>query len=108
MRVEHERYYGLGIDALIVGCTRNIFFFAWMLCQSHPPKDECYYCLGRDVFDDHTRQKMNFILLLHGSFDHRMYVEHEHYGSTLGGKSVVHSRVVRMNLKERLSTWLEG
>ena len=27
MRSEHERYYGLGMEALVVGCTRNTNVF---------------------------------------------------------------------------------
>ena len=47
MLSKHERYYGLGMDALVTVCSRNrnvIMVWACMLS-----KHERYYGLGMDV-----------------------------------------------------------
>ena len=66
MRLEHERNYGLGMDALVIDCTWNmnrIMVWAWMLWSS--------YALG-------TRTKFWF---WHGCSGRRMRLEHErNYG----------------------------
>ena len=39
MHSDDERYHGLGMDRLVIGCTRNttvIMFWAWMLWLLHP------------------------------------------------------------------------
>ena len=64
MLFEHERYYGLGMDALVIVCSSNtnvIMVWAWMLWSS--------YALG-------TRTLLWFG---HGCSGHRMVLEHERY-----------------------------
>ena len=64
MLLEHERYYGLGMDALVIVCSWNtnvIMVWAWMLWLS--------YALG-------TRTLLWFG---HGCSGYRMLLEHEHY-----------------------------
>ena len=64
--LEHERNYGLGMDALVIGCswnTNGIMVWAWMLWSP--------YALG-------TRTESWFG---HGCSDQRMLLEHErNYG----------------------------
>ena len=62
MPLEHERYYGLGMDALVIVCswnTNGFMVWAWMLWSS--------YALG-------TRMELWFG---HGCSGHRMLLEHE-------------------------------
>ena len=64
MLAEHERYYGLGMGALVIVCSWNtnvIMVWAWMLWSS--------YALG-------TRTLLWFG---HGCSGHRMLSEHERY-----------------------------
>ena len=64
MHSEHERCYGLGMDALVIGCTRNtnvVMVWAWMLLLSD--------ALG-------TRTLLWFG---HGCSGYRMHSEHERY-----------------------------
>ena len=64
MLSEHQRYYGLRMDALVSVCSRNtnvIMFCAWMLWSA--------YALG-------TRTLLWFE---HGCFGQRMLSEHECY-----------------------------
>ena len=64
MLLEHERYHGLGMDALVIVCSRNtnvIMVWAWILWSS--------YALG-------TRTLSWFG---HGCSGHRMLLEHERY-----------------------------
>ena len=64
MLLEHERYYGLGMDALVSVCSWNtnvIMVWAWMLWSA--------YALG-------TRTLLWFA---HGCFGQRMLSEHEPY-----------------------------
>ena len=62
MLSEHERYYGLGMDALVIVCSRNtneIMAWAWMLWSS--------YAVG-------TQTRLRFG---HGCSGHCMLSEHE-------------------------------
>ena len=64
MLLEHERYYGLGMDAVVTVCSWNtnvIMVWAWMLWSP--------YALG-------TRTLLCF---WHGCCGHRMLLEHERY-----------------------------
>ena len=64
MLLEHERYYGLGMDALVSVCSRNtniIMVCAWMLWSA--------YALG----------KRTLLWFGHGCFGQRMLSEHERY-----------------------------
>ena len=64
MQPEHERYYGLGMDALVIGCTRNthvIMVWAWMLWLSDAVGTRTSFWFG------------------HGCFGERMHSEHERY-----------------------------
>ena len=64
MLLEHERYHGLGMDALVIVCSSNtnvIMVWAWTLWSS--------YALG-------TRTLLWFG---HGCSGHRMLSEHERY-----------------------------
>ena len=64
MLSEHERYYGLSMDALVSVCSRNtnvIMVWAWMLWSA--------YALG-------TR---TLLLFGHGCFGQRMLSEHKRY-----------------------------
>ena len=64
MHLEHERYYGLGMDALVSACswnTNGIIVWAWMLSWS--------IALG-------TRAELWFG---HGFSGERMHLEHERY-----------------------------
>ena len=64
MLLEHERYYGLGMDALVSVCSWNtnvIVVWAWMLWRA--------YALG-------TRTLLWFG---HGCSGERMLLEHNHY-----------------------------
>ena len=73
MLSEHERYYGLSMDALVSVCSRNanvIMVWAWMLWSA--------YALG-------TRTLLWFG---HGCFGQRMLSEHECY-SGLGMDALV-------------------
>ena len=66
MLSEHERYHGLGVDALVSVCSRNtnvIMVWAWMLWSAYAPG---------------TRTLLWF---RHGCFGQRMLREREcHYG----------------------------
>ena len=67
MLLEHERKYGLGMDALVTVCfwnTNGIMVWAWMLWSP--------YALG-------TRTEFWFG---HGCFGHRMLLEHEQNSGT--------------------------
>ena len=51
MLAEHERSYGLGMDALVIVCSRNtiiIMVWAWMR-DSMLSEHERYYGLGMDA-----------------------------------------------------------
>ena len=64
MLFEHERYYGLGLDALVIVCSRNtnvIMVWARMLWSS--------YALGA----------RKFVWFGHECSGHRMLLEHERY-----------------------------
>ena len=66
MLSDHERYYGLRVDALVSVCSRNtnvimVWVWAWMLWSA--------YALG-------TRTLLGFE---HGCFSQRMLSEHERY-----------------------------
>ena len=64
MLSEHERYYGLGMDALVIVCswsTNVIMVWAWMLWSS--------YALGARTLS----------WFGHGCSGHRMLLEHERY-----------------------------
>ena len=66
MHSDDERYHGLGMDPLVIGCTRNtnaIMFWAWMLWLSD------------------ARGTRTSLWFGHGCFGERMHSEHErHYG----------------------------
>ena len=62
MLLEQERYYGVGMDALIIVCswnTNGIMLWAWMLRSSYAPGTRVESWFG------------------HGCSDHRMLLEHE-------------------------------
>ena len=64
MLLEHERYYGLGTDALVIVCscsTNVIMVWAWMLWSSHALGARTLLWFG------------------HGCSGHRMLCEHERY-----------------------------
>ena len=78
MLLEHERYYGLGMDALVIVCSRNmnvIMVWAWMLWSP--------YALG-------TRTLLWFG---HGCSGNRMLSKHErYYGLGMDALVIVCSR----------------
>ena len=78
MRLEHERYHGLGMDALVIVCSSNtsvIMVWAWILWSS--------YALG-------TRTTLWFG---HGCSGHHMLLEHERcYGLGMDALVIVYSR----------------
>ena len=88
MLLEHERNYGLGMDALVTACswnTNGIMVWAWMLTAP--------YALG-------TRTELWFG---HGCSGHRMLLEHErNYG--LGMDALV---TVCCTSKKRAFRWTE-
>ena len=50
--LEHERYHGLGMDALVTVCSSNtkaILVWAWMLSSSSALEHEFYYGFGMDA-----------------------------------------------------------
>ena len=52
MLLEHERYEGLGLDALVTVCCWNtnvIMVWAWMLCDCMLLEHKRYYGLGMDA-----------------------------------------------------------
>ena len=57
MLSEHERYYGLGMDALVIVCSRNtnvIMVWEWLhylsyALLSYASEHEHYYGLGMDA-----------------------------------------------------------
>ena len=62
MHSEHERYYGLGMDVLVVGCIRNrnvIMVWAWALWLSDAPGTRTLWfghgCSGYRMFSEHER-----------------------------------------------------
>ena len=63
MLLEHERYYGFGMDALVSACSRstNVMVWAWMLWSA--------YALGTQTL----------LWFGHGCFGQRMLLEHERY-----------------------------
>ena len=64
MLLEHERYHGLGMDALVIVCSSNtnvIMVWAWMLWSS--------YALGARTLS----------WFGHACSGHRMLLEHERY-----------------------------
>ena len=49
-----ERFYGLGMDALVTvnsWNTNGIMVWAWMLWLAQSSKDERIYCLGMDALE---------------------------------------------------------
>ena len=78
MLLEHERYYGLGMDAVVIVCSRNmnvIMVWTWMLWSP--------YALG-------TRTLLWFG---HGCSGNRMLSKHErYYGLGMDALVIVCSR----------------
>ena len=58
---EHERYYRLGMHALVTLCSRNmnaIVVWVWMLCQPYALEHDRYNGLGTDgerMLSEHER-----------------------------------------------------
>ena len=63
MLLEHERYYGLGMNALAIVCSwnTNVIFWAWMLWLSYALRTRTLLWFG------------------HGCSGYRMLLEHERY-----------------------------
>ena len=103
MLLEHERNYGLGMDALVTVCfwnTNGIMVWAWMLWSPYAlgTRTELWFghgCSGHRMFLEHERNyglgmdalvtvcswNMNGIMVWHGFSGERMHVEHErNYG----------------------------
>ena len=65
MLSKHERYYGLGMDALVSGCSRN----------THVN----YYGSGKDALVSGCCRNMNVIMVGHGCSSDRMLAKRERY-----------------------------
>ena len=63
MLSKHERYYGLGMDALVSVCSRNtnVMVWAWMLWRAYALETRTLLWFG------------------HGCTDERMLSKHERY-----------------------------
>ena len=87
MLLEHERYYDLGIDALVTVCSWNrnvILVGAWML--------QSPYALGTGTL----------LWLGHGCSSHRMLLEHECYdGLGMDMRWSPHAHVAPKSLNPR-------
>ena len=99
MLLEHERDYGLGMDALVIVCSWNmneIMVWAWMLWSSYAlgTRTRLWFghgCSGHRMLWEHERDfglgmdalvivcsgNMNEIMVGHGCSGHRMLWEHE-------------------------------
>ena len=64
MLLEHERNYGLGMDAVVLVCSLNtngIMVWAWMLCNGMLLEHERNYGLGMDALVTVCSWKTNTI-----------------------------------------------
>ena len=83
MLSEHERHYGLGMDALVIVCSRNtnvIVVWAWMLWSPYALGTRTtlwsgHGCSGHRMLSEHER----YCGLGMGCSGHRMLSEHERY-----------------------------
>ena len=79
MHSEHERYYGLGMDPLVIGCTWNtnvIMVWAWMLrlldvLGTRTSLWFGYGCSGERMHSEHA-----LLWFGHGCSGERMHSEH--------------------------------
>ena len=79
MLSKHARYYGLGMDALVSGCSRN----------THVN----YYGSGKDALVSGCSRNMNVIMVGHGCSSDRMLAKHErYYGLDMNAMLTVCSR----------------
>ena len=94
---EHERYYGLGMDALVTVCSGNtnvIMVWAWMLWSPYVlgARTVLWFghgCSGHRMFWEHERYcglgmdalvtTRTLLWFGHGCSGHRMLWEHERY-----------------------------
>ena len=65
MLSKHGRYYGLGMDALVSGCSRN----------THVN----HYGSGKDALVRGCSRNMNVIMVGHGCSSDRLLAKHERY-----------------------------
>ena len=91
MLLEHDRYYGLGMDALAIECswnTNGIMVWAWMLWSSYALASRRELWLGHGCFGHHMllHRERNYGLGMdalvtiwfgHACSGHRMLLEHE-------------------------------
>ena len=66
MLLEHERYYGFGMDALGSACSRstNIMVWAWMLWSAYALGTQTLLWFGMDALVSVCSWNMNVILVL--------------------------------------------
>ena len=93
MLLEHERYYGLGMDALVIVCSWNTnvtIVWAWML--------ESSYAFGTGalswawmLWSSHAFGTRTLFWFGHAWSGHRMLLEHERYDG-LGVDALVTKR----------------
>ena len=100
MLLEHERHYGLGMDALFSRCSWNkhvVLVSAWMLQKSNTLEPERYYGMGMDalvtvcswkpnvimvwacMLCSGTQSNLNAIMVSAWMLGDRMLLEHERY-----------------------------
>ena len=123
---EHERYYGLGMHALVTLCSRNtnvIMVWVWMLCQPYALEHERYTGLGTDgerMLSEHERhyglgmdalvsvcsRNTNVIMVWDGSCSERMLSKHEpHYGLGMDALVSVCSRNTNVIMVRARMLW---
>ena len=80
---EHERYYGLGMDALVSvrsGNVNVIMVRAWMLWSAYAPgRVNVIMVLARMLWSAYALGTRTLLWFGHGCFGQRMLSEHERY-----------------------------
>ena len=71
--LEHERYNGLGMDALVTVCSWNrtvTMSWAWMLLSLSAVEHDRYYGLGMDAFIMECNRTRSLLWFWHGCSHH--------------------------------------
>ena len=78
--VEHERYYGWGMNASVCSWNRNVFMvWAWMLWQSYALETRTLSWFGHGCSGNRARGTRTLSWFGHGCSGNRMLLEHERH-----------------------------
>ena len=104
MLSEHERYYGLGMDALVIVCswsTNVNMVWAWMLWSSYALGTRALSWLGHgcSAGSSYAPRTRTLSWFGHGCSGHRMLLEHERdHGLGMDALVIVCSRSTNVNM----------